>query len=897
MLGEIWRRIANSFRREQFDRELDDEMRLHRELRERELRESAGAIDGVATDDARIAARRRFGNQLKLREESREMWRLGWLEDLGKDMRFGLRMLGENTGFTAIAILTIALGIGASTTVFSWISTVLLNPLPGASQPERVVALEEIAPNGDSKRASYLDFRDFRDNLKQIQSMTVAREMAFAVGNETNIQRIWGELVSGNYFDMLGVKPEAGRFFSIAEQDDAPNAHPVAVISHEYWTSRYHSDPSAIGAILRINRRAVTIIGVAPESFHGSMPGEVFDIWAPATLLGQVNSGSDWMLQDRKTRMFRVLARLAPGVSIEQARSELQSLARRMAVADADTNEGMSATLLPMWKAHDGIQSPLLGPLSLLMAVCGVLLLIVSANVANLLLARATSRQKEFSVRIALGAARSRLVRQILTEMLLLALGGAALGLLIAVWLSDSLRWLVPAAGIPTLIRPPIDFKILMFSAVLAYGVTLLAGIMPALHAGREDVNEMLKDRGRGGTSSAGSRRLRGVLVMSEVALAVITLVGAGLFLKSFYLASAIHPGFDPDNVAVAHVSFSAAGYDLQQADSFSRRLQEQVEREPGVTAVSYSDFVPLSIGGDSWEDLEIQGYVPGPSENMKIYRTVVAPGYFNMMKIPLLAGRDFDLHDDKSHNPMQPVMIVNQEFVRRFVPTGDAIGRKVHGWGVWFTIVGVVQDIKYFHINENPIPYFYVPARQIYRPEDGVTFYVRTKGSVEQAIIALRREAQAIDPSVPVFNTTSLNESIAGSLFGQKIAATLLSVLAGSALLLASIGLYGVMAYSVAQRTNEIGIRMALGARPADILLMVARESLAFAVAGLGVGCVGAIALTRLISTMLVRVSPTDPGIYALVGAFTILIALAATAIPARRAMHVDPMVALRFE
>jgi predicted permease len=498
---------------------------------------------------------------------------------------------------------------------------------------------------------------------------------------------------------------------------------------------------------------------------------------------------------------------------------------------------------------------------------------------------------------MALGAPRSRLVRQVLTETLLLATGGAGLGLLIANWLSDSLRRLVPVTGIPSLARPPIDMKVLLFTAALALGVALLAGLVPALQAGRENVNEMLKDRSRSGTSSIGTRRLRGLLVVSEVALAVITLVGAGLFVKSFHLARGIQPGFDPDNVAVAHVSFSAAGYNLQQADSFSQRMQEQLAHEPGVTAVGYSDFVPLSIGGDSWEDLQVQGYVPRSSENMKIYRTVVAPGYFRMMKIPLLAGRDFNLQDDKSHTPIQPVMIVNQQFVRQFIPTGDAIGRKVQGWGKWFTIVGLVQDIKYFHINEDPIPYFYVPARQIYRPEDGATFYVRTSGSVDQAIVALRREAQALDPAVPVFDTGSLNDSIAGSLFGQKIAATLLSVLAAAALLLACIGLYGVMAYSVAQRTNEIGIRVTLGAQPVDILKTVARDGVIFTGVGLAIGSLAALFATRTLAPMLVAVSPADPSVYAVVTAFTILIAIAATAIPAYRTLRVDPMVALRYE
>ncbi len=884
--------LRRLFSRESLYGDLSNEIQEHLDEKVEEL-----VAGGMTKFEARLAARREFGNVTVISERGREVWQWPAIESFFTDIRFGLRQLRKNPGFTAVAILTLAFGIGANTTVFSWMRAVLLNPLPGASAPERVVALEELAPDGESKRLSYLDFRDFRDYLKQDLAVSAMREMAFAVGSDTNIERVWGELVSGNFFDVLGVQPEAGRFFSIAEQDDAPNAHPVVVISHSYWISHYHSNRSAIGATLRINRRTFTIIGVAPENFHGSMPGETFDIWAPATMLGEVNSGNDWMLDDRKTRMFRGLVRLAPGVRFEQARFEIQAFAHRMAVADADTNEGMSATLLPMWQAHHGIQMFLLCPLSVLMAVCGLLLLIVCANVANLLLARATSRQKEFGVRMALGAPRSRLVRQMLTETLLLAICGAGLGLLTANWLSDSLRWLVPGTGLPTLVRPPIDMKVLLFTAALALGVAVLAGLIPALQAGRENVNEMLKDRSRSGTSSSRTRRLRGLLVVSEVALAVITLVGAGLFVKSFHLARGIHPGFDPNNVAVAHVSFSAAGYNFQQADLFSQRMQEQLAREPGVTAVGYSDFVPLSVGGDSWEDLQIQGYVPRPGENMKIYRTVVAPGYFNMMKIPLVVGRDFNLQDDKSHDPMQPVMIVNQEFVRRFIPTGNAIGWKAQGWGKWFTIVGVVQDIKYFHINENPIPYFYVPARQVYRPEDGATFYVRTRGSVEQAIVALRREAQALDPGVPVFNTSSLNDSIAGSLFGQKIAATLLSVLAGAALLLACIGLYGVMSYSVAQRTNEIGIRVTLGAQPADILKTVARDGLIFTAAGLAIGSLAAFAATRMLASMLVAVSPADPSVYGAVALISIFIAFAATAIPAYRALRVDPMVALRYE
>ena len=816
------------------------------------------------------------------------------METLFQDLCYSLRLLRKNPGFASVAILTIAIGIGASTTIFSWIRSVLLNPLPGASEPERVVALETLTPSAEWVPTSYLDFTDFRDHAKLLESTTVSIPMDLAVGNEKSVERTWGELVSGNYFDVLRVRPEVGRFFSKAETGDEQNAHAVLIISHALWANRFHSDPGAIGATLRINRFPYTIIGVAPDNFHGSMPGLSFQMWAPATMFGQLSSTGDWMLRDRKTRMFRVLARLAPGVQIEQARAEVQSIAKVMAEADADTNEGLSATLLPLWKSHYGIQDSLLAPLSILMGACGVVLLIVCANVANLLLARAVARQKELSVRAALGAPRWRLIRQLLTESFLIAVAGALVGLWISSWLGGSLRWLVPISSLPDMIRPPIDLGVVVFTTALAFVVAALAGIVPALHSARGDVNDMLKEGGRSGTSSAHSRRLRGLLVTSEVALAVVALIGAGLFVKSFQMARAIHPGFDPHQVAIAQLSLSAAGYDSRQADAFCVRLREVLERQPGVTAVSYADYIPLSVSGDSWEDLQIQGYVPGPNENMKVYRNLVAPGYFDLMKIPLLQGRDFNLRDDHAN---QPVMIVTQEFVRRFLPNQNPIGQKVQGWGRWFTIVGVAQDSKIHRLTESAPPYFYVPIRQIFRPEMGLKFYVRTSAPVDDAVAALRREAQAIDPSVPVFNVMPLEEYIAASLFPQKIAASLLGTLGSVALLLAAIGLYGVMAYSVAQRTNEIGIRVALGAKPLDVLRMILRESMVLALPGLAVGSLLATALARLVSASLVEVSPKDPAVYAAAAAFTVLITLFAAVGPARRAAKVDPMVALRYE
>jgi len=815
------------------------------------------------------------------------------METIWQDLRYSLRVLAKAPGFTAVAILTLAIGMGASVTIFSWVRAVLLNPLPGVAEPDRIVALESLTPDADWVPTSYLDFRDLRDNCKLMESMSVAKPVALAVGNEDNIERVWGEVVSGNFFDLLRVKPELGRFFSPAEVDHQQNAHPLAILSHSYWSSHYHADPRVIGAMVRINHFPYTIIGVAPKAFHGSMPGLTFDMWAPATMYGQLASTGDSTLLDRKWRTFRVLVRLAPGVSIEQARAEVQSHAKDMARDNADTNQGMSATLLPMWKAHYGIQDSLLGPLSILIAACGVVLLIVCANVANLLLTRASTRQKEFSTRLALGAPRSRLVSQVLTESFLIAAAGSVAGLAVVSWLRDSFGWLLPRSSVPTLARAPIDAGVLLFTLALGFAVALLAGIAPALHAAKGNVHEMLKEGGRTG-SSVHSNRLRELLVTSEMALAVVALIGAGLLVKSYRQMSDIRPGFDPEHVAVAQLDLSAASYDAQQADSFYQRLSEHLERQPGVAAVSYADYVPLSISAGSWEDLQIQGYVPLPGDNMKIYRSLVSPGYFGLMKIPILEGRDFNMRDDIT---APPVMIVNQEFVRRYIATGIAVGRLVRGWGKWFRIVGVVQNSKIYRLTEAPQPYFYVPMRQIYRPEMGLVFYVRASSSISSAITALQRQAQAVDPAVPVFDVTSLNDIIAASLFAQRISASLLGVLGNVALLLAAVGLYGVMAYSVAQRTNEIGIRMALGALSRDVLRLVLGQAAKLAMMGVVVGIAVALALTRLMSTLLFGVSATDPTTFAGVALLLVVVALAASYIPVRRAMKLDPMVALRYE
>lgn len=811
-----------------------------------------------------------------------------------QDLRYALRTLRNRPTFALVAIFTIAIGVGANTTIFSWLRSLVLNPFPAALEPDRIVAIENTAPDGEAITTSYLDFRDFRDRLHLVNNVTAYRGYLFSVGDAPDAERAWGEMASGAVFEMFGIKPEAGRFFSQDERDDAQNAHAVIVISHDYWKSHYGMNRSAIGSTLRVNRTPMTIIGVTPEGFHGMHAGLDYAFWVPLTMYGQMTHTGTWMLKDRNTRNFMLLGRLAAGVTIDQARAEVQGAAQRMAEADPDSNLGIGALVLPAWQSHFGLQSILLTPVAILMGIGGVVLLIVCANLANLLLARATGRTQEFSIRLALGAKPARLVSQLLTETLLLVLAGAVGGLILAKWLGGALRWLLPGVAFPTLLAPPLDSQIFAFTAALAIIVTLLAGFVPALHAAGANINDALKQGGRTGTLTMHAHRLRGLMVISEVALAFVALVGASVFLKSFRNARMVDPGFSPNGVALAQFDFSTAGYNAQETDNFCRRLRDQLQQLPGVTSVSYDDSVPLGFHGGNWETLEVEGFVPKPNENMKIYRDLISPGFFDSMKIPLVDGRDFDWHDDRTS---LKVMIVNQEFVRRFLPNGNAIGHKVHGWGEWFTIVGVARDSKYHRVTENPQPYFYIPIRQIFRPEYGLTFHVRTSGSVNEAITALRRQSSVIDPALTIFDAEPMTEYTAASLFGAKITANLLTLLSAIGLLLAAMGLYGVLAYSVAQRTREFGVRAAMGAKPQDILALILRESARLTLSGAVLGLLLAVLSARIVARQVYGISPFDPVIFGGVGLVLVAVAMIASYIPALRAARVNPIVALRYE
>ena len=880
-----------------------EEIQAHLELEADEL-----AAEGVSPGEAQRRARAAFGSTSVAHERFSLRGRAVWIQNLSRDVQYGIRMMARNPAVTIVAVLTLACGIAAGATVFTWIDAVLLRPLSGVADPSHLVTLETVTSNGEWVPNSYPDFIDFRDHLRLFDGIAVSHPAAFSVGPEYHAERVWGELVSGNFFAVLGVKPEAGRMFLPSEYGDAPGAYPVAVISDRYWRSHFAANPSIVGKTLRINQHEFTIIGVAHPDFHGSIPVTSFDLWVPYMEQSVLNGVPLWMLRDRHDRNMLGIARLKSGVTVDQARLELKNLAERMAVLNANVSLGMSATLMPLWKSPHGPQGLLVGPLRILMGICVLVLLIVCGNVANLLLARATVREREFSARLALGATRARIVRQVLTECLLLTGSGAALGLAAAPFLGHALRYLMPPGPMSLLVsmdtRP--NLAVLAFTAGVCVLCALVAGLVPALHVSRIALSTTLNAGGRSGTAGRSRNRMRSVLVVSEVALALVTLVGAGLFVRGFQQSLHIDPGFDPDHILVNQFYLSTNGYNLAQRREFCRRLGERMQSAPAVTDVAYSDGIPLGFEPSWWEELKIEGYTPYPNENMNIFRNVISPGYLPLMHIPVMDGRNFTDQDDEN---APPVMIVNEAFAQRFFAGRNPIGHVVHGWGSWFRIVGVAKDSKYHYLNESTPPYFYVAFRQVFREDMNLAFYVRTKGNPDWVLSTLRMQARAIDPNVTVFDAAPLKEFIGASLYPQKVAASLMAIMGGLALLLAAVGLYSSMAYSVAQRTQEMGVRIALGAKPGRVLRMVVRQGLTLTAIGLVAGVALAWIMAHFAASVsatnsamgatqrVLQASAADPVIYSAAVAFLSVIAALAAYFPARRASSVQPMDALRTE
>jgi predicted permease len=805
------------------------------------------------------------------------------LQTVLQDIRFSVRFFTSNRKFALVAVFTLALGIAVNATVFSWIDSVLLHPYPGVTDTRGMALIETVTLSGERLVAtSYLDYRDYRDNLKLVSDIAIGRFTPLTLGLQGNADRAWAELVSANYFDILKVKPVLGRAFLPEEGAEKPGAFPVAVISYRMWQNRFHGDRNVLGKEIRLNRHQLTIIGVAPPEFRGSTVGLVYDAWMPISMADDMGTGGGTLNYRGCRDLTSMIVRLKPGVTLEQAKDEVSALVKRLATDYPNTNRGVDAMVVPVWAGHLGAQGILLKPLQILMAVC-----------ALLLLSRAVTRQREFSLRLAFGAGRGRIIRQLLTETFLLVAGGAALSILLVVWMERSLNQLLPRVDFPFDLSGGLSLSTLGFTLLVVLVVTVAAGLIPALISIRGNLSQTLNEGGRSGIGGTRTHRLRGILVGVEVALAMVALISAGLFLRSFGNASRIEPEFHKRNVSVAQFYLSNAGYTAEEQRSFCRRLRERMEAVPGVSGVTYSDFVPLTSPGSSPQDqLVIDGYVPVPNQQMLLHRATVLPGYFDFMGIRIMDGRDFSERDEAG---APAVMIVNETFAHHFFGEATPLGRTIHISGANLTVIAEVKDSKYDTPMQAPIPYFYVPFQQVFGPGLNFSMLIKTTDDPMAVIPDLRREALALNQDA-FFHSVRL-DALGYSLYPQKVAATLLTVTATLCLLLAAIGLYSVMSYAISQRTQEIGVRMALGASHFKVLQMVTRESVLLTLPGLVLGIGAALVALRFFRSMLVGVSPTDPLTFLGASLFLVAVALLASYLPARRTLQIDPMIALRCQ
>lgn len=811
-----------------------------------------------------------------------------------------LRLLRNRPAFSTIVVVTLALGIAANTTVFAWVDSILLRPIPGVVNPDELLAVEASSPtNPRIGQLQHPDFRDFQHQMSSAAGVIASHIAFFTVGPVDHPRRVLGQVVSANYFDVLGVKPELGRMLLTAQDRDEKGAYAEAVISHRFWLNYFRGDPGVVGRSARINGHQYVIVGVAPGNFAGTYGGAAFDVWIPLSRIVEAGALNTWAASDRNARFLDVIVRRKSGATLAQVRAEAAAVGTRIAAAFPDTHRGIGATVVPMADATFGLQASLGSPLRLLMAVCALVLLIACANVANLLMARSVSRQREFGIRIALGAGRTALLRQIFFEVLVLTGAGAVVGVLLAQWLGESLFQVMPIfdptlrEAIEPLLRPEPRPAVLAFSALVALLAALCSTILPALYAARVDVNESLKDGSRNGTSGVRTHRARGVLVVTEVALASMALVGAGLAVNAFEKLSRARIGFEPRNVLTAQFHLSTNGYSLKQERAFSQQLRARLQSAPGIEQVAYANGMPLSIFGAPTDRVRVPG-----TENsqgvVSVYATAISPGYFELMKMPLLEGRDFTAQDDASH---PRVVVVNQALAQRFFPGLNPIGRKLRVNNDECTVVGLAQDSKIRSPREGPTPAFFASFGQGFYSGHNNFLLIRTR-DFEAARETLRREVQAMDGNRALYEPSTLAEQTQAGLFGERVAAAMLSALALLALLLAAVGLYSVMAYAVNERTREIGVRMALGAQRRQVFAMVLNNALALTVMGLVAGIAAAIAAARVVSSTIESgIDFAGPEVYGTAGLLVLLVTLLATCLPARRATQIDPMSALRAE
>ncbi|MGA9055817.1 MAG: ABC transporter permease [Terriglobia bacterium] len=807
-----------------------------------------------------------------------------------QDLRYGLRMLAKSPGFTAIVVLTLALGIGANSTIFSWINSTLLNPIPGVAHTSDLVSvMRGERSEHPTPPFSYLDYVDLRDHTQSFSGLLAYHDDFMSLTGTDKPERIYGALTTANYFDVLGVRPILGRGFLPAEEQRRGGGS-VAVISESMWRARFGSDRSIIGRTIQINRRLYTIVGVAPPDFQGCKTGLRTDVWIPLGMDPFVWGPN--RPEDRGAFWLQVLGKLKPGVDRRQAEGELNLLMQQIIENSRNVDRGPSQiTLDPLWRSPFGANVYMYKTLPMLLALAAVLLLLACANVANLLLVRSVTRRREMALRLALGASRWRLLRQLMVESVLLALAGGGVAMLLTTWTAGTFAAFVPPSSLPFTLNGHADRTVLLVTMVVAILSAMIFGILPGLRTSSLEPITVLKEEAGSMSSGIHKSRLSRALVVVQISLSLLLLISAGLFARSLRNAQRLDPGFDPNHVLLASYELGPAGYSEAQGIAFHRQLLSKLEALPGVESVTLADFSPLSFSLHS-DDVLPDGYLPKPGESMEVSRAIVGPNYLRTMRIPIIGGRDFTEQDmEKS----QRVAIVNQAFVDRYWPGQDPLGKRISVYGQWFNVVGVARNGKYRRLVYPPEPVFFQPLYQRYR--DLVTIHARVTGDPQGYAAEVERTVHQLNADLPVFGVTTLKSSMQlGSIF-ERLAGTFAGAFGLLALILAAVGIYGVIAYTTRQRTHEIAIRIALGAERVAVFWLVLGQGLLLTLTGLAAGVAVSLALTRYLKSVLFGVTATDLLTYAAVALLLCLVSLVACYIPARRATKVDPMVALRYE
>jgi len=863
------------------------EIAAHLEIEAERLKEQ-----GLSEAEARTAARRAFGNVTRAEERFYESGRwLAW-DHLVQDIRFGLRSLRKSPGFTAVAVLSLALGIGANTTIFSYVNALLLRPPSVVAAPNKLCALWNRLPDGQYLQFSYPDYVYYRDHSQAFSGLVAyssdPERVSWRSGGETEL--IMGQLVSGNFFSVLGVQPILGRAF-LPEEDQVPLRNPVVVLNHKFWQQRLGSDRRVIGRTLTLNGSSFSVVGVAPAHFSGIEALSEPDFWTPIMMQRQISPGMD-LLTNRTGYWLFVTGRPKPGIAPQQAQADLSVLEKQLAQAFPKSNKGWDAAVLPLVgipPEFNGFAAPIT---ALLMTVVGLVLLIACANIANLLLARASRRTREMAIRAALGAGRGRIIRQILTESALLSLAAGAVALGLSALAGPLLLELKPPMLSFLSIQLPLDWRVLAFTLLVSLLAGFAFGVAPALRSSKVDVVSRLKDEA---TGSPGKSRLRNALVTGQVAVCTVLLIGAGLCLRSLASAGSVDPGFRVNNRLVVTLDLDILGYSENRGRAFYDQLVDKVKGLPGVQSASVANHLPLGFENMATA-VAIEGYQPPPGlPGVLVGFVGVGPGYFHTLGIPLLRGREFSRRD----NEISPgVAVINEAMARRYWAGQNPVGKQINlafGKQQRLEIAGVVATGKYRSLQEESQPFMFRPFSQVYEAQ-GV-LVVQTSGDPKPMLATVERAIHSLDPNLPVMDAETLAQYMSIPLFVPRFIGTLLGAFGLLALLLAAVGLSGVVAYYVGLRTREIGVHLALGAERRDVLKLVVKQGMRLSLAGVLIGLAAALAVSRLLSGLLFGIHPTDPITYIGVALVLTTTMLLACYLPARRATKVDPMVALRYE